>query len=218
MMRSIRRLLLLAALAAPAWAGGAPAAPAPAPAPAAPAASAPVLGPDIKVPGISKAEAEAKREWADSNSYRLGPGDILDIYVYGEDDLKREKLRLSGSGIISYPFGDVRAVGLTASELERAIENGLKQGYLVNPRVSVIIEQYRPFFIYGQVKRPGAYPFQPGLNVRKAVSLAEGFTELADPDKIYIVRENDPKQQAHKIGLGGEVLPGDTVTVQESFF
>lgn len=168
--------------------------------------------------GQLRPDAEARRLWADSNAYQLGPGDILDIYVYGEDDLKREKMRLSGSGVISYPFGDVRAVGLTVSQLEREIEGGLKQGYLVNPRVEVIIDQYRPFFIYGQVKHPGAYPFQPGLNVRKAVSLAEGFTELADSDKIFIVRESDPKQTQQKIDLNGPVLPGDTITVQESFF
>ena len=175
------------------------------------AASAPV--------GAAADSAAAKRRaWADLNSYRLGPGDVIDIYVYGEPELTRSKIQLSASGTIAYPFGNVDAVGLTPGQLETAIENGLKQGYLVNPRVSVIIDQYRPFFIYGEVKKPGGYPFQPGLNVRKAVTLAGGFTERADQDKIYIVRENDPKNAATKIGLGGQVMPGDTLTVEESFF
>ena len=162
--------------------------------------------------------AAKRRAWADLNSYKLGPGDVIDIYVYGEPELTRSKIQLSASGTIAYPFGNVDAVGSTPSQLEAAIENGLKQGYLVNPRVSVVIDQYRPFFIYGEVKKPGGYPFQPGLNVRKAVTLAGGFTERADQDKIYIVREADSNNAAHKIGLSGPVMPGDTLTVEESFF
>ncbi len=178
-------------------------------------ASAPASAPNAVVVGSGQAR---RRAWADKNSYKLGPGDVIDIYVYGEPELTRSKIQLSEGGTIAYPFGNVDAVGLTPSQLETAIERGLKQGYLINPRVSVVIDQYRPFFIYGEVKKPGAYPFQPGLNVRKAVTLAGGFTERADQNKIYIVRETSPRETAHKIGLGGSVLPGDTLTVEESFF
>ncbi len=163
-------------------------------------------------------DSAASRAWADSNAYKLGLGDIININVYGEEDYKREKLRLSGNGMISFPFGDVQAVGKTLSQVEKSIESGLSQGYLVNPQVSVSIQEYRPFFIYGQVEKPGGYPFQPGLNVRKAVSLAGGFKERASKEKIFVVREGDAKNASQHIDLSGPVFPGDTVTVEESFF
>lgn len=162
--------------------------------------------------------ASVKRAWAEANGYRLGAGDIIDIAVYGQPDLTHTKLKLSGTGMISFPFGTVSAVGMTLDELERAIANGLRNGYLVNPQVSVDIEQYRPFFIYGQVMKPGAYSFEPGLSVRKAVAMAGGFTERASADKIFIVREGDPTETSRHIELGGAVNPGDTLKVEESFF
>ncbi len=153
-----------------------------------------------------------------ANGYRLGAGDVLTIRVYDEDDMTREKLRLPDSGLVSFPFGDVCALGVTVSELEARITEGLRGDYLVNPRVSVSIEEYRPFFIYGQVEKPGGYPFQSGLNVRKAVSIAGGFRERASPSKIYVVREGDAANAADKVDLNSPVWPGDTVTVEESFF
>lgn len=153
-----------------------------------------------------------------ANGYRLGAGDILTIRVYGEDDMTREKQRLPDSGVLSFPFGDVCALGLTVSDLETRITEGLRGDYLVNPRVSVSIEEYRPFFIYGQVEKPGGYAFQSGLNVRKAVSIAGGFKERASQSKIYVVREGDAGNAANKVDLNSLVWPGDTVTVEESFF
>ncbi len=152
------------------------------------------------------------------NGYRLGAGDVLTIRVYGEDDMTREKLRLPDSGMVSFPFGDVAALGITVSELESRITEGLRGRYLVNPRVSVSIEEYRPFFIYGQVEKPGGYSFQPGLNIRKAVSISGGFKERASPSKIFVVREGDAENAASKVDLNSPVWPGDTVTVEESFF
>ncbi len=153
-----------------------------------------------------------------SSGYRLGAGDVLTIRVYGEDDMTREKLRLPDSGMVSFPFGDVCTLGLTVSELETKVTDGLRGDYLVNPRVSVSIDEYRPFFIYGQVEKPGGYPFQAGLNVRKAVSIAGGFKERASLSKIFVVREGDAGNAANKVDLNAPVGPGDTVTVEESFF
>lgn len=150
--------------------------------------------------------------------YRLGAGDIINISVYGEEDLSRHHLRLPDSGVISYPFGEVYALGLRLVELGNKVADGLRGGYLINPRVSVSMEEYRPFFINGQVASPGAYPYQPGLSVRKAVSLAGGFKERASESNIYVVRETDDKHEQSKIALDGVVYPGDTITVEESFF
>lgn len=153
-----------------------------------------------------------------SNAYRLGPGDLINILVYGEEDLSRLKYRLPDSGLIMFPFGEVRALGLSIAELEARIADGLRAGYLINPRVSVSMEEYRPFFINGQVFKPGAYPYQAGLTVRMAVSIAGGFKERASVSSIFVQRENDAEHTQAKIGLDGVIFPGDTVTVEESFF
>ena len=101
------------------------------------------------------------------SQYQLGSGDKINISVFGENDLSLE-VRLPDVGTINYPFlGEVKLVGLTAAEVEQLIYTGLKGDYLINPSVSVTITEYRPFFIDGEVKRPGGYPYQPGLTVNK---------------------------------------------------
>ena len=151
--------------------------------------------------------------------YKLGSGDVISIVVFGEDDLKREKIRLTDAGTISYPvLGELKVLGLTVGELEKIITDGLRGRYLVNPRVSVSVDLYREFFISGQVQRGGGYPYQPGLTVRKAVSIAGGFKERASKEKIFVVREGDKSAKSVKIGLDAPVNPGDIITVEESFF
>ena len=162
---------------------------------------------------------QARAHEGASSNYRLGSGDVITIQVLGEEDLKRERIRLSDAATISYPvLGEIRLAGKTVGELERLIRDGLKGRYLVNPQVTVTINEYRNFFINGQVERPGGYPFIPGLTVRKAVSLAGGFRERAAKDKIYVIRDDDPKQVPHRVDLNAMVQPGDILTVEESFF
>jgi polysaccharide export outer membrane protein len=155
---------------------------------------------------------------SEGEGYRLGAGDVINIAVYGEEDLSRHAYRLPDSGLITFPFGEVRALGLSLIELERRVADGLRGGYLINPRVSVSIEAYRPFFINGQVASSGAYPYQPGMSVRKAVALAGGLKERASESKIFVMRETDTEHKQTKITMDGPVFPGDTVTVEESFF
>lgn len=153
------------------------------------------------------------------STYKLAAGDVITIRVFGEDDLSREKIRLSDAGTIPYPvLGEVRARGLTIGEIEKSITAGLGGRYLVNPRVSITIEEYRPFYINGMVERPGGYPFQPGLTVLKASSLAGGFKERASFSKISIIREGDPASRPQKADINSPVNPGDTVFIEESFF
>ena len=111
------------------------------------------------------------------SQYQLGSGDRIQISVFGQDDLSME-VRLPDVGTINYPFlGEIKLVGLTAAQVEQLIYDGLLGDYLVNPSVSVAIVEYRPFFIDGEVKRPGGYAYQPGLSVNKAAALAGGYTE-----------------------------------------
>jgi polysaccharide biosynthesis/export protein VpsN len=153
------------------------------------------------------------------STYKLAAGDVITIRVFGEDDLSREKIRLTDAGTIPYPvLGEVKALGLTIGEIERSITIGLTGRYLVNPRVSVTIDEYRPFYINGMVEKPGAYPFQPGLTVLKASSLAGGFKERASFSKITIIYENAQKAGPQKAGINSPVSPGDTIFIEESFF
>ena len=169
----------------------------------------------LVLPAAARAQAA---DTANSN-YRLGAGDVITIQVLGEDDLKRERIRLSDAATISYPIlGELRLSGKTVGELERLIGDGLRGRYLVNPQVNVTIIEYRAFYINGQVERPGSYAYIPGLTVIKAISLAGGFKERASKEKIFIIREADPKQVRERAGLNVLVEPGDIVTVDESFF
>lgn len=150
------------------------------------------------------------------SNYQLGSGDLVSIKVFGENDLSTET-RLSDGGTISYPLlGELQVSGLTIGELETKVANKLKEGYLVNPRVTVTILEYRQFFINGEVQKPGGYAFMPGLTVNKAISLAGGFSQVASHTAIYIIR--DGQEKALPAGLNTFVQPGDIITVKESFF
>lgn len=163
------------------------------------------------------ARAQAKTDAL--STYRLNSGDVISIRVFGEEDFNREKIRLTDAGTVSFPIlGEVPMLGRTVGEIEKLLTDGLKGRYLVNPRVSVWIDEYRSFFVNGMVEKPGAYPFQPGLNVRKAVSIAGGFKERASVNKIFIVRDKDGAHKPVKVDLNADVGPGDTITVEESFF
>lgn len=152
------------------------------------------------------------------SNYRLGTGDTISINVYDEKELGVEKARLSDAGTISVPMlGEIKVSGLTVSELESRVVQGLKK-YLINPRVTVSIEQYRDFFVNGQVHKPGSFPFQPGLTVRKAVAIAGGFKDRASQSHVAIIHEGDETHTPIKVDLGTQVMPGDIITVEESFF
>lgn len=153
-----------------------------------------------------------------SAPYRLAAGDVISIRVYGEDDLTRDRIRLTDFGTLTLPFGYLDPRGMTLAELQQTIADGLRGRFLVNPRVSVTIDEYRPFFIQGQVERPGGYPYQSRLTIRKALALAGGPKERAALNKIFIVRETDPRNVPVRATLNTSVAPGDTIIVEESFF
>lgn len=153
------------------------------------------------------------------SQYKMGSGDVVTIRVFGEDDLSREKIRITDSGTIFVPaIGEISVLGLKIGEIEKLVVDGLRGRILVNPQVSVFVEEYRPFFINGKVTRPGGYPFIPGLTVRKAAALAGGFLDRASLSKIFVIRAEDVAQASIKIDLNELVFPGDIVTVEESFF
>jgi polysaccharide export outer membrane protein len=153
------------------------------------------------------------------STYKLGAGDLITIRVQGEDDLKREKVRLSDAGTISLPvLGEIRVRGMTVGALEETITKGLKGRYLLDPQVTISIDEYRNFFVNGHVEKPGGYPYMPGLTVRKAISIAGGFKERASREKLNLIRDDDSSQTAKRVDLNAPMMPGDILTVEESFF
>ncbi len=149
--------------------------------------------------------------------YRLGPGDRIRVVVFRHEDLSGE-FQLDGSGSFSMPLiNAVSANGLTAPELEQEIEKRLGDGFLVNPEVSVEVLTYRPFYILGEVNRPGQYEYESGMTVLNAVALAGGFTYRADTDEILLQRGGSNAQPVVVPG-NTRVQPGDIITVQERFF
>jgi protein involved in polysaccharide export with SLBB domain len=150
--------------------------------------------------------------------YRLGPGDKTRIIVFGEQDLTGEFF-VSGGGKIAFPLiGEVDAAGLTMPQLQRAIEAKLADGYLKQPRVSAEVLNYRPFYILGEVMKPGEYPYSNGLTVLNAVATAQGFTYRADTKHVYIKRAGTDGDNQHQLGPATLVEPGDTIRIGERLF
>ena len=152
-----------------------------------------------------------------AQSYVLGAGDKVEIKVFGQPDLDVIAF-LGNSGEVNYPFlGKVKLAGLNTSEVEQVITKGLEPDYLVNSNVYVQVVEYRPFYIHGEVKSPGAYPYQPAMTVNQAVALAGGLTERASTDKIYIFKEQS-KQQQQKGSLNSQIAAGDTIKIEQRLF
>jgi polysaccharide export outer membrane protein len=150
--------------------------------------------------------------------YKLGPGDKVRIIVFGEESLSGE-FSVSGGGKIAFPLiGEIAAAGVSVPDLQAAIAAKLADGYLKNPRVSAEVLNYRPFFILGEVMKPGEYPFTNGLTVLNAVATASGFTYRADTKKAYIKRAQDARESVVRLTPDTPVLPGDTIRIGERFF
>jgi polysaccharide export outer membrane protein len=153
-----------------------------------------------------------------SYQYHLGPADKIRIITYNEASLTGEFV-VSGSGTVSLPLvGEIHAQGLTTGQLQDAIQNSLKNGYITDPKVSVEVLNYRPFYILGEVTKPGEYPFVNGLTVLNAVATANGFTYRADTHRVFIKRANDTAEHEVDLTTTTPVQPGDTIRIKERLF
>jgi polysaccharide export outer membrane protein len=149
---------------------------------------------------------------------RLAPGDKIRVTVFGEDRLSGE-FQIDNAGSLSLPLaGTIEGAGLTKNELEQSITTQLRNQYLRNPKVTVDVVSYRPFFILGEVQKPGEYPFRSGLNVLSAIAIAGGATYRANPSKVLIQRSGSNDEKEYPQSPTVVVMPGDVVRVPERFF
>lgn len=185
-------------------------------------AAAPTIlaaAPGARAQSASIASAPANVAPDPAVDYRLSTGDKLRVTVFNQSDLSGE-YQVDATNMVSLPLiGRLRAGGLRPVELEKQIADRLNDGLLKDASVSVEVIAFRPFYIVGEVKTPGSYPYVWGMSVLNAVALAGGFTYRAREGSFYLLR-TDPA--GRKVKLEGDqetaVLPGDVITVRERFF
>lgn len=153
-----------------------------------------------------------------SSPYTLDSGDRLRVTVFGQANLSRS-YSVDGSGFISMPLiGAVKARGATTFEFERRIATSLKRKYVKDPKVTVEVETNRPFFILGEVRNAGQFPYVTGMTVQTAVAIAGGYTPRAKKSAVQLTRTINGRTMMQTIPSHWKVQPGDTITIQERFF
>ncbi len=168
-------------------------------------------------------------EPARDGNYRIGIGDLLQIEVYDETDLTKE-VRVLTDGFISFPLlGRVHAGGRTVEELEKELTSRLGEKYLVNPQVTVFVKEFSSVFVFGEVKNPGSFPILGKLTVFEAITRAGGFTPVANPSKVKVIRDENGHEVTFEVDIqkltrngdasqDRELQANDRVIVTRSFF
>ncbi|HXN41395.1 MAG TPA: polysaccharide biosynthesis/export family protein [Myxococcaceae bacterium] len=166
---------------------------------------------------------------SDTGGSSLGPGDLVEVRVFQEADLSGT-YRLSPEGTVDYPLcGKVSLMGMTSSQASDVLTTCLAKGYLRKPQVSVLIREYnsKKIFVFGEVQKPGTFPYEEKMSIVQAVTLAGGFTKVASKNSTQVTRTIDGAEKkirvpVEDIGTGRErnffLKPGDIVFVPESFF
>jgi polysaccharide biosynthesis/export protein len=150
--------------------------------------------------------------------YLLASGDRVRVIVFGQDNLSNS-FSVDAAGNISMPLiGLVKAHGLTTADLARVVEERLRNGFLREPRVSIEVEAYRPFFVLGEVTTAGQYPFISGMTAQNAVAVAGGFSPRGYQGAVDITRVINGRPFTFPAPLSFPVRPGDTISVRERFF
>jgi polysaccharide export outer membrane protein len=166
----------------------------------------------------ASAQEQAPSSAPNAGNYVLGPNDRVRLKVYGEPDIAGE-YEIDSTGQISVPLaGHVNAAGLTTKQLERAIASALAKGIVRDPRVNVEVALYRPYYILGEVKKGGEYPYRLGLTVLDAVASAGGFTYRANEKKVYLRRSGGSAEEMYSLDAPILVYPGDNIRIPERYF
>lgn len=155
---------------------------------------------------------------AGDGPYVLDTGDRLRVFVYGQPNLSRA-YTIDQEGKITVPLiGAVEARGRTTGQLQGAIRHRLGIEYVRDPQVTVDIIQNRPFFIYGEVKTGGQFPYVSGMTVETAIAIAGGYSERASTRNYRVTRRANGYVEEIIVAADFPLLPGDTVYVKERFF
>lgn len=149
--------------------------------------------------------------------YKLGVADKVRIIVYNDQSISRD-YAVGPSGTLSIPLiGEVQARGRTVEQVRTDVQTKLGDGYLVNPNVSMEVVAFRPFYILGEVNKPGEYPYAVGLTIGQAVATAQGYTYRADQRRIFIKPADEADEREYRAVSGTPVHPGDTIRIPERY-
>lgn len=150
--------------------------------------------------------------------YILGPGDKVRIKVYDDANVSGD-YEVNSAGFVSVPLvGQVKAAGSTTHQLEQTLVSRMKGKIAQDPKVNIEVATYASFYVYGEVKKAGVYPFQPGLTLADAVATAGGLTYRADEGAVFLQRAGSPTAVAVPLDGNVRVFPGDNIRVAERFF
>lgn len=153
-----------------------------------------------------------------ATAYRLGSGDKVSVNVFGESELSGEFL-VGDDGQVDLPLiGAVQATRQTVNEFQTAVVARYSQGYLKDPKISVSVLNYRPFFITGEVGKGGEYPYKAGLTIQDAVAIAGGYTYRANTGKAFVRRAGADQEVPVELTQRVTLNPGDIVRIPERFF
>lgn len=169
-------------------------------------------------PAITGEQAVERSRPIVEQEYVLGVGDKVRVIVYNEEALSGE-FQVSAAGSIALPLiGEVSTVNRTTQQLSAEMQRLYAEGYLRDPKVSVEVVTYRPYFILGEVKTPGQYPYSNGLTIMNAIAAATGFTPRADKKVVFVRRSGEAAERPYALTPDLRVYPGDTIRLAERFF
>ncbi len=168
--------------------------------------------------GPASFEDQQARAQAATTTPHLQPGEKIRINVFGESSLSGD-YEIDQSGFVSLPLaGTIKAAGFTQPELEQELAKKFRSEYLRNPKVTVTLVSLRPFYIVGEVEKPGEYPYKSGLNVLTALALAGGATYRGSRSNVYIQRVGESGMREYPLSSSVMILPGDLIRVPERYF
>ncbi len=166
---------------------------------------------------VSEAEQKAILQSATS-SPRLQAGEKIRVTVYGEASLSGD-YQIDPSGFISLPLaGTLKAAGLTPPELEQELAKKYRTQYLKNPKVTITIAEFKPFYIMGEIEKPGAYAYTSGLNILSAIAIAGGTTYRASKSTVLIQHPGEAGLREYPLASTVPILPGDIIRIPQRYF
>jgi len=160
---------------------------------------------------------------------QVGVDDMFDVRVYGEPDMSGS-YRVATDGTIDFPLaGRIPVAGLRTGEIQSRLTERLKQGYLRNPQVTVLMKEWnsRKISVLGQVQHPGSVAYHPHMTIVDAIAQAGGFTGIAAKNAVSLRREAGGKVESriYRVAditegrsMNVLVLPGDVLVVEERLF